>query len=258
MPPPSQKNVFTKHYKRVVLSKAEWEDCREFIREHYLEKGATLKDLVSLLKKEFEVEVTKYQLEYRCRSWKYRKNFSGIDTRRAERQSTIRYSPTKTKKELVNPEQKDLYEWSNATSPVAFSPHEIPISPSTSNTKGPSPHSIALSNNKTDEVTAPTCLQDPQTLASRDADSATWLQLDLSTLYQFYDSTLMMVFDDDVPPYALDGSTSLLRQQLLEGSPLGNPHYSYMGLGNNTGVPSSYYSERTIGNTWGWQTPAPE
>ncbi|KAK6361293.1 hypothetical protein TWF730_005028 [Orbilia blumenaviensis] len=93
--------VFNSRYSRAVLSKSDWEDHREFIQKHYIENDKTLEDLKVLLKENLGVEVTKHQLEYRCRRWKFRKNCSQTYSRQSQSQSVLKFPPTEAKKGRV-------------------------------------------------------------------------------------------------------------------------------------------------------------
>ncbi|EGX47623.1 hypothetical protein AOL_s00083g131 [Orbilia oligospora ATCC 24927] len=90
--------VFNSRYSRAVLSKSDWEDHREFIQKHYIENDKTLEDLKVLLKDNLGVEVTKHQLEYRCRRWKFRKNYSQAYPRQSQNQSVLKFPPVEAKK----------------------------------------------------------------------------------------------------------------------------------------------------------------
>ncbi|KAF3135448.1 hypothetical protein TWF703_005992 [Orbilia oligospora] len=93
--------VFNSRYSRAVLSKSDWEDHREFIQKHYIENDKTLEDLKVLLKDNLGVEVTKHQLEYRCRRWKFRKNYSQAYPRQSQNQSVLKFPPVEAKKGRV-------------------------------------------------------------------------------------------------------------------------------------------------------------
>ncbi|KAK6536876.1 hypothetical protein TWF281_001085 [Arthrobotrys megalospora] len=100
--------VFNSRYSRAVLSKSDWEDHREFIQKHYLENDKTLEDLKVLLKKDLGVEVTKHQLEYRCRRWKFRKNCSQTYPRQSQNQSVLKFPTIESKKSRLK--QRGLCE----------------------------------------------------------------------------------------------------------------------------------------------------
>ncbi|KAK6351470.1 hypothetical protein TWF718_004630 [Orbilia javanica] len=95
--------VFNSRYSRAVLSKSDWEDHREFIQKHYIENDKTLEDLKVLLKENLGVEVTKHQLEYRCRRWKFRKNYSQAYPRQSQNQSVLKFGPVEAKKGRAKP-----------------------------------------------------------------------------------------------------------------------------------------------------------
>ncbi|KAF3138984.1 hypothetical protein TWF569_008679 [Orbilia oligospora] len=264
MPTSGHKTVFNEKHTMAALSTAEWEKYQKFIREEYLGRNTTLEGVILLLKQNFELEVTKNQLEYRCRLWNYRKNLSTTDPRQAERESIIKFSPTKRKKELVKLEHKKPYKCPKVASPATLNTatlntSEFLISPPTINTQGPSPHSTVLSNKKTDEFTAPIGLQGPQMLApvallhsspsGFDADSATWIPLAPSGPYQSGDCVFTSGFGGDVGPYGQDLSTQLLWQQTFEG---------YMGLGGNPGVPGFYCSDSATDGIGIWRSPGLE
>ncbi|RVD87799.1 uncharacterized protein DFL_002009 [Arthrobotrys flagrans] len=90
--------VFNSRYSRAVLSKSDWEDHREFIQKHYIENDKTLEDLKVLLKENLGVEVTKHQLEYRCRRWNFRKNYSQAYPRQSQNQNVLKFPPTEVAK----------------------------------------------------------------------------------------------------------------------------------------------------------------